>query len=52
MRIAVTIQEVSPTDLAGLPARSGAYWLHPDGWYRLFPPAFDPTAFAAFDPSI
>ena len=21
------------------PARHGAYWLHPDGWYRLFPPA-------------
>jgi len=21
------------------PKQWGAYWLHPDGWYRLFPPA-------------
>ena len=20
------------------PVRYGAYWMHPDGWYRLFPP--------------
>ncbi|MFA5265068.1 MAG: hypothetical protein WC378_14685 [Opitutaceae bacterium] len=20
------------------PKRWGTYWLHPDGWYRLFPP--------------
>ena len=23
---------------ANPPKRHGAYWLHPDGWYRLFPP--------------
>jgi hypothetical protein len=26
------------------PARWGAYWLHPDGWYRLFPPGQSGTS--------
>ncbi len=38
--------------LWGIPLRSGAYWLHPDGWYRLYPPPFDWQAFSAFDPQI
>ena len=25
-------------DTEDLPLKWGAYWLHPDGWYRLFPP--------------
>ena len=26
---------IDPEDL---PLKWGEYWLHPDGWYRLFPP--------------
>ncbi len=40
------------SDLVDSPARHGAYWLHPDGWYRLMPPPFDPHSLDAFDPSI
>jgi hypothetical protein len=30
-----------PKELDGVDRRHGAYWLHPDGWYRLYPPAVD-----------
>ena len=32
-----------PAALKGLPKKWGAYRLHPDGWYRLFPPQKSPS---------
>jgi len=40
------------SDLADVPARWGPYWLHADGFYKLWQPPFDPHSFDAFDPSI